>query len=103
MKSGTKVWGLMISEQRVRRRDSPREVTEDLTAKVIWKDGDLAGLEVDPPLRADSSHGRLCGPHRQRGPEVTAPTADWPALQDGPGLSGYRVKTKWGSEPWVAG
>jgi len=42
-------------------------------------------------------------PDRRRLEVDPPPTADWPALQEGPGLSGYRVKTRWGSEPWVAG
>ena len=32
-----------------------REVTESLTAKVIWRNGDNTGLEFDPPLATGST------------------------------------------------
>ena len=46
-----------------------REVTEDLAAKVIWKNGDNTGLEFDPPLMAGS-------PALQKAPYLVAHLAD---------------------------
>jgi len=35
--------------------------------------------------------------------EASVSPIDLSVLQEGPGLSGYRVKTRWGSDPWVGG
>jgi len=45
-------------------------------------------------IRQNSNNSRV---------EASALPIDLPALQEGPGLSGYRVQTEWGSTPWVGG
>lgn len=51
------------------RSEDGREVTETLTARVIWKCGDNVGLGFDPPLTAGS-------PALQKAPHLVAHLAE---------------------------